>query len=182
MPAGLPIRFGADTGHRTGVIGKERRMSSEPMLSASPRGRRSLDTDVYVSEREPTRWVAWLVFAGIMLMLLGAFQATLGLVALFSDGFFVAHRGGQVVLTDYTTWGIIHLILAAIAFLTGAGLLFGLTAARVAAVVLCVLNIIICFLFLGAYPWWAVMLIAFSAITTYAIIVHGGEVEDAYDR
>jgi hypothetical protein len=159
---------------------------SERELAARRMGPPGLDTDsassrseATPSRSEATGWVGWLLFAGIMLVMLGAFQAILGVVALFDDGFFVAHRNGQVVVTDYRTWGLVHVALAAIALGTGVGLLLGLKVARVIAVILCVLNVVVSFAFLGAYPWWAGMLIAFSVITAYAAVVHGGEIEQA---
>ena len=87
----------------------------------------------------------------------------------------------QLLVRDYTTWGWIHLGLAALATLTGIGLLFGQTWARVIAVILCVVNVLASLVFAGAYPFWAVLLIAFSVITAYAIIAHGREVAEAYD-
>jgi hypothetical protein len=130
---------------------------------------------------EATGWVAWLLFAAAMLVLLGSFQAIIGIVALFDDGFYLVHHDGQLIPIDYTTWGWIHIGLAAIALGTGVGLLVGVLWARVVAVVLAGVNVIVGFAFLAAYPWWAVALIAFSVITMYAILVHGHEVADAYD-
>jgi len=135
-----------------------------------------------VSREGPTAWAGWLLFAGVMLVMLGAFQGILGLVALFAHGYFAAHRNGQVVVTSYTTWGVIHLVLAAIALGTGVGLLLGSMWARVAAVILCVVNVVVSFAFLGASPWWATMLIAFSVITAYAVVAHGGEMEEALEE
>ncbi len=153
-------------------------MWTEPTMSASQRARPG-DADYVVERTEATGWVGWLLFAGIMLLLVGGFQAILGLVGLFNGDFF--GHGRPLVLSNYSVWGWIHLALAAIAFATGVGLLFGLKWARIAGVILCILNVIICFAFIGAYPGWALMLIVFSIITAYAIIVHGHEIEEAYD-
>jgi len=136
---------------------------------------------VVVSRNEPTSWVGWLLYAGVMLVLLGALQALIGLVALFSDGYFVAQPHARLVVWDYTTWGWIHLALAVIALGSGIGLLLGRLWARVVGVVLCVLNVIASFILLGAYPWFAVPLIVFSVVTAYAIIVHGRELEDVLE-
>ena len=133
-----------------------------------------------VDRSEATGWVAWLLFAAILLITLGAFQAVVGLVALFDDGYFVVHRDGQLVPISYQAWGWIHLLLAAIAFVTGIGLMLGQLWARVVGVILTSVNIVVMFAFIGAYPWWAVSLIIFSFITMYAIVVHGREVADAY--
>jgi len=144
------------------------------------------DPDPYVSTRvsysEASAWAGWLLFAAVLLVMLGAFQATVGFIALFKDGIFVAHRNGQLIPIDYTTWGWIHLLLAAIALVAGVGLLLGQLWARIVGVVLAIVNTLILFTFLDAYPWLSTIMIAFSLITVYAIVVHGREVADAYDR
>jgi len=103
---------------------------------------------------------------------------------LFGMLFFIPFLGmaGQLVPIDYTIWGCIHLGLAAIAYVTGFGLLLGEGWAWVVGRVLTVLNMIVAFAFMPAYPWWGTALIVFSLITMYAIVVHGNEVGDAYAR
>jgi hypothetical protein len=137
--------------------------------------------DRVVSRDEPTGWVGWLLYAGVMLVVLGACQLMVGLVALFGHGYFVSHRTGQPVVWSYTTWGWVHLGLAATALGTGIGIMLGQLWARVLGVVLCVVNVVAAFAFLGGYPWFAVLLIAFSVITGYALIVHGRELADVFD-
>jgi hypothetical protein len=133
-----------------------------------------------VTRSGATGWVAWQLFAAVMLVMLGAFQATLGLVALFRDGFFVMHRNGVLIPIDYTTWGWIHLALAALAVGTGIGMLVGALWARIVGALIAVVNVFVMFAFLDSYPWLATMLIAYSIVTLYAIVVHGREVADAY--
>ena len=58
---------------------------------------------------ERTGWAGWAVFAGVMLVLVGAFQAIDGLVALFKDEIYVVRPNGLVVNVDYTAWGWVHL-------------------------------------------------------------------------
>ena len=61
---------------------------------------------------EPRSSVAagFIVFAGVAMVMIGAFHAFMGLVALFNDDFYVA---GQkwIFEFDLTTWGWIHLIV-----------------------------------------------------------------------
>lgn len=130
--------------------------------------------------QESTAWRGWVVFGGVMLMTLGAFQAIQGLVALFDDGFYLVRPSGLVVDVNYNTWGWTHLLLGAVAIVTGAGLLIGNTAARVVGVVVAVLSAIVNLGFISAYPLWSAIVIAFDVIVIYAIIVHGGELKDRY--
>jgi len=133
-----------------------------------------------VSRSGATGWVAWQLFAGVMLVMLGAFQAVLGIVALVNDGFFVMHRNGQLIPIEYSTWGWIHLALAALAVCTGIGLLVGALWARILGAVIAGVNVLVMFAFLDSYPWLATMLMVYSILTLYAIVVHGREVADAY--
>jgi len=134
-----------------------------------------------VTYSEATAWVGWVIFAAVMLLMLGAFQIVIGLVSLFSDGFFLVHHNGQLVPISFTAWGWIHLTLATVAIVTGLGLMLGQTWARIVGTVLASLNVVVSFVFIDSYPWWAVTLMLFSIITVYAIAVHGGEVARAYE-
>jgi hypothetical protein len=58
-----------------------------------------------------TGWVGWLLFAGIMLILVGAFQLIDGLIALFNDELYFVRPNGLVINVDYTAWGWTHLLL-----------------------------------------------------------------------
>jgi hypothetical protein len=50
----------------------------------------------------------------------------------------------------------------------------------VAGVAVAFLNIIVMFGFMSAYPWLAVLVIIFSIVTMWAIVVHGSEIAEAY--
>jgi uncharacterized membrane protein len=131
----------------------------------------------YPHSTDVTGWAGWVTFAGIMLILLGSFQTIEGLVAIFKDGYYLVGPEGLVVNVDYTTWGWTHLIIGILAILTGAGLLAGNTAARVAGVVLAALSAIVNLAFLAAYPVWSTIIIAVDVIVIYAIVVHGRELK-----
>jgi hypothetical protein len=129
-----------------------------------------------VGER-PTGWLAWLSFAGVMLAIVGVLQAMQGLAALFNDDFYAVHKSGLVIHLDYTVWGWAHLLLGAIAILTGAGILAGNIVARVVGVVLAMVSAVVNLLFLPAYPLWSALVIAFDVLVIYALTAHGGEMK-----
>ncbi|MGY1745818.1 DUF7144 family membrane protein [Blastococcus sp. SYSU D00695] len=138
--------------------------------------RRSPQTTHYT---EPvTAWVGWVVFAGVMLITLGAFQIIQGLVALFDDGFYAVTSDGLVVDVDYNTWGWIHLVIGIVGVLTGVGLLAGNMVARVVGVGIAMLSALVNLLFISAYPVWSAIMIVLDVIVIFAIIVHGREVRD----
>ncbi|MGY1606717.1 MULTISPECIES: DUF7144 family membrane protein [unclassified Geodermatophilus] len=135
-------------------------------------------TESSASYREPpTAWAGWVVFGGVMLITVGAFQVVQGLVALFDDGFYAVTQDGLVVDVDYNTWGWIHTVIGVVAILTGLGLLAGNMVARVVGVGIALLSALVNLAFLPAYPIWSTIMIALDVIVIYAIIVHGREVK-----
>ena len=138
--------------------------------------RRSAATDVRYDD-ERTGWAGWVVFGGVVLIMMGAFQITTGLVALFDDGFYAVRSDGLVVNVDYNTWGWIHIIIGLVGILVGVGLMAGNMAARIAGVVIAFLSALVNLAFTSAYPVWSVIVIVLDVIVIYAIIVHGRELK-----
>jgi hypothetical protein len=127
----------------------------------------------YKSER--TGWVGWIFFAGIILIMVGSFQAIAGLVALFNDEYYLVGSSGLVVSVDYTAWGWVHLVLGVVAFCTGIGMMLGQRWARITGIILAVLSAIVNLAFVAAYPVWSILVIALDVIVIYALAVHGRE-------
>lgn len=134
-------------------------------------GHRSVD-----SAPQRSGWVGWVWFAGSLLLLVGAFNIIVGLVALLDGTVLVAGAAGAL-LFDLTGWGWVHLLVGVLLLLVGGGLFTGSTAARVTAVVLAGLNAIAQLAFLPVYPAWSLLIIALDVVILWAILVHGGEVE-----
>jgi hypothetical protein len=145
--------------------------SSRPATGLSP--------GAYDPGEAPTAWTGWVVFAAVMMFLLGTFQAIEGLVAIFDDGFYRVTEGGLVVAVDYTVWGWTHLLLGALIIAAGVGVLIGNTAARAVGVVLAGLSALANLAFVEAYPIWSVLVITIDVLVIYALIVHGREVRSS---
>lgn len=128
---------------------------------------------------EATGWVGWVLFGGVMMFMVGGFQAAMGLAALFNDTYFLVTRNGLLVTADYTTWGWIHLTLGALVVVTGLGVMVGQTWARVIGVILAVVSAIVNLGFLAAYPIWSTIVITLDVIVIYAMTVHGREAKVA---
>jgi hypothetical protein len=129
--------------------------------------------------REMSGWVGWIVFAAVILMVNGTFNAIQGLSALFRDNdYWVSRVGEDAVLTfNITGWGWIHLILGILSIFVGYLLLKGSTFARVIGIALVSLNLIAQFAYLPLYPFWGMVGIAVGFFVLYALIVHGGELK-----
>lgn len=126
---------------------------------------------------EVTGWVGWSYFAGIMMAVLGFFQAILGLTALFKDEYYVLIKN-SIVSLDFTTWGWVHLALGLFVLIAGFALLAGQVWGRAVGVVLAVLIAVANLLFIPAYPVWSIIVIVVSILVIYALVVHGNELEE----
>jgi hypothetical protein len=116
----------------------------------------------------------WIAFAGVMMIMIGIFQAVDGIVGILDDDFYFAGQNYTYELST-TAWGWIHLILGIIVVLAGIGLFTGNMAARIVAVTLAVLSSIANFLWLPYYPVWSIIVIALNVTVIWAVTAHGGE-------
>jgi hypothetical protein len=127
--------------------------------------------------REASGWaVGFTLFAAIMMLMSGTFQALAGLVAIFENEFYVATRN-YLFQFDATTWGWIHLLVGLVVAFAGWGLLSGRTWARVVGITLAVLSAIANFLFLPYYPFWALTVIALDVFVIWALTAHGRDLQ-----
>jgi hypothetical protein len=112
--------------------------------------------------------VGGITFAASMLILIGAFQAIDGLVAIFNDDFFVRIQNYTFEL-DVTAWGWIHLILGVLLIVTGWGLYAAREWAAVTAIFLAMLSAIANFFFIPYYPFWSILVIALDVWVIWAL-------------
>jgi hypothetical protein len=97
-----------------------------------------------------------------------------GFIALVNDEWVVWGNRADLYL-DLTTWGWVHLLVGIVVFLAGIGLLSGNVLARAIAVIVASVGIIANFLFIPAYPVWALTVIAVNVFVIYALTAHGRE-------
>jgi hypothetical protein len=131
---------------------------------------------------ERTLWTGWAIFAGIVLFLVGVFQASAGLVALFNDDAFLVTTDRLAVTFDYTAWGWIHLVLGSIVAIAGIAIFRGEVWGRAVGVVVAGLSAFAHLLFIPAFPLWSLIVIAMDVLVIYALCVHGGELRTGEQR
>jgi hypothetical protein len=121
------------------------------------------------------RWAGWVAFATIMLALSGSINLVQGFVALFQDGYFLVRTGDHLLVTGYTTWGVIMLVWGALLVAAAFGLGTGRGWARWLAIVIACLSILVQIGFLSAYPIWSAIIIGFDVIVLFALTAHWTE-------
>jgi hypothetical protein len=130
-----------------------------------------------MSQRTSSGWTGWIIFAGVMMIVLGIWQVIAGLSALFKDTFYVA-TPNYIFEFDVTTWGWIHLILGTVVALAGFALSTGATWGRVVGVLVAIVSATSNFLFIPYYPVWSIAMVTVAVFVIYALIVHGGEMRE----
>jgi hypothetical protein len=128
-------------------------------------------------QARPTGWVGWIVFAGVTMIVLGAFQIIEGLVAVFQRSFYLVTTGRLLVHVNYATWGWVHFGIGVAAVLIGFGVMTGGLWARVLGITLAVISAIVNLAFIAAYPVWGLIIIALDVLIIYALAVHGREMK-----
>src|SRR6476620_551183 len=116
--------------------------------------------------------VGFIVFAGVAMVMIGAFHALQGMVALFNDDFYVV---GQkwIFEFDLTTWGWIHLLVGLLVLVAGFFVFQGAVWARAVGIAVAAVSAVLNFMWLPHYPIWSLIIIALDVLVIWALSVHG---------
>lgn len=122
-------------------------------------------------------WTGWLAFAGVLMVMTGALNATKGLAGVLADEFYVV-APAQVLTLDFTEWGWLHIAVGGLVALTGGALLAGARWARPVTVAVVVLNAVAQVAWVTVYPVWSAVVIALCVVVIWAIVLHGDTADD----
>lgn len=128
------------------------------------------------NNKELSNWTGWVVFAGLMMILGGLFQAIAGLTALLRPEWYVV-TSNHLLVFNYTAWGWIDLLVGAFILLAGFSVLHGSTWARVVGVILAILSAVGALASVSAYPIWSIAIITIDVLVIHALTVYGGELK-----
>jgi len=113
----------------------------------------------------------FVVFAGVIMIMAGAFQAIVGPAGLFANEFYVATRN-YLFEFDVTTWGVIHLLVGLLVLFAGAAVISGKSWGRVIGIILASLSALSNFAFIPYYPFWALLIIILDVVVIWALAVY----------
>jgi hypothetical protein len=106
--------------------------------------------------------------AAVLLLTGGIIALLQGISAVANDDLFVV--GPEYVYQlDLSTWGWIHIVLSIVAIAVAIGMFTGAAWARVSAIIIASLSIILNFLWLPYYPWWSILVIAIDIVIIWAV-------------
>ena len=111
------------------------------------------------------------IFAAVLLLVLGFFNMIYGIAAIANSHVFTANA--HYVIGDLRAWGWITLILSILQLVAAGGILAGNQLARWFAVAVVGLNAIDMMFFVPAYPFWALTIIAVDVVALYGLCAYG---------
>lgn len=108
------------------------------------------------------------VVAAILLAVAGILSVLQGIAAIAADEIFVTGLDYTYAF-DVTTWGWVHLIVGVLVVVTAFALMTGATWARITAVILAGISIVVNFVWLPYYPLWGILVIALDVVVIWAV-------------
>ena len=140
----------------------------------------SLDPGMRVSDRSagPTAYQeqsgeGWLLFAGIMVVIVGVLNVIYGIAAIGNSSFFVNDQ--KYILSNLNTWGWVTLILGALQILAAFSIWRGGQFGRWFGIGVAGLSSIAALLSLPAYPFWSLAIFAVDILVIYGLAAYGGQ-------
>jgi len=117
------------------------------------------------------RGMGMVVFASILLLVIGFFNMIYGIAAIANSHVFVANA--HYVIGDLRAWGWVTLILSVLQLIAAGGILMGNQLARWFAVAVVGINAIEMMFFIPAYPFWALVIIAADVVALWGLCAYG---------
>jgi hypothetical protein len=114
----------------------------------------------------------WLLFAGIILAIVGVLNIVYGIAAIGDSSFFVGDT--QYILSGLNTWGWVTVILGVLQLLACVSVTRGGQFGRWFGIVAASLHAITALLSLPAYPFWSLAVFALDVMIVYGLAVYGG--------
>jgi len=111
------------------------------------------------------------VFAAILLAVIGCFNVIYGIAAIANSHVFTANA--HYVFGDLRAWGWITLIIGVVQLLAAAGVYMGNQLARWFGVAVLGLNAIDQMFFMPGYPFWSLTIIAMDVVALWGLCAYG---------
>jgi hypothetical protein len=121
------------------------------------------------TEREEM-WRRWIVLAGFLLVISGAFNVVTGLGFLFDD---VSYGAAETPFVDVVAWGWFLAFVGVCKLAAGLGLYRRRIWAVAVGLVFASLNLLAHMALLPAYPLLSTLIIVLDAVVLWALVAHG---------
>ena len=125
------------------------------------------------SSSYPPEGSGWVLFAGIMIMMVGVLNIIWGIAAIDRSSFFV--QDTQYIFSDLRTWGWIILVLGGLQFAAAFSIWAGGSFGRWFGIAAATVNAIAALLSIPAYPFWSLAIFAIDVLVIYGLAAYGGD-------
>jgi hypothetical protein len=122
----------------------------------------------------------WVIFAAIMLIIVGVLNVIWGIAAIADSKFFVQDQ--KYILSNLNAWGWITLLIGVLQLLAGFSLWSGNIYGRVMAILFASLSALAALLSIPAYPFWSLAIFAIDIIIIYQVSLYGGAGVESEER
>ncbi len=126
-----------------------------------------------LAARSRSGGTSWVLFAGIMIMLVGILNVIWGIAAISDSTFFV--NDARFVISSLNTWGWIMLLLGVAQMLAAYAIWRGGDIGRWFGITVAVFNAIGALLSIDAYPVWGLIVFGIDVLVIYALAQYGGD-------
>ena len=114
----------------------------------------------------------WVIFAAVVLFILGVLNVIWGIAAIADSKFFVQDQ--KYILSNLNTWGWVTLIIGALQLFAAFSLFAGGLYGRFVAILAASLSAFAALLSIPAYPFWSLAIFAIDIIVIYQVAMYGG--------
>ena len=121
----------------------------------------------------------WKVFAGIMILIVGALNVFDGLVGLTQENYIKQFTNGQLPITNNVkTWSWVVLILGIIMILAGFLIFAGSFFGRLVGIIVASVNALAQLAYLNHNTFWSFTMIIIDLLVIYGLAAHGGRIDE----
>ena len=146
-------------------------MSASAIPQKPPQaGREAVQTTRDYAE-DDERGYGWVVFAGVLLLMIGSINFIMGLAAIGNAHFFTANA--HYVAGSLNTWGWVVLCIGVLEVAVGAGVFLKNQFSRWTGVVVLAGNAIAQLMMMPAYPFWSLAIFTLDIVAIYGLIAYG---------
>ena len=119
----------------------------------------------------------WVVFAGVLLLMLGTLNFIEGLAAVGNSHFLVPNT--HYIAGSLNTWGWVVLCIGVLEWVVGLGVFVKNQFSRWTGVVVLSANAIAQLLMMPAYPFWSLSIFTLDILAIYGLIAYGKRIAEA---
>ncbi len=131
----------------------------------------------YEGYGEEDRGYGWVMFAGVLLLLLGTLNIIEGIAAIGNAHFFTANA--HYIVGSLNTWGWVVLCIGVLELAVGCGVFVKNQFSRWTGVIVLSLNAIAQLVMMPAYPFWSLCVFALDILAVYGLIAYGKRIGEA---